>query len=500
MSPVDKIRRRLNPQRIASLTRQLVVVSLIAAPMSCGTDPGTGAGSVAGASGSSTTFPPGAGGSSAGSSATQGGSAGAATQTGGMPSAAGTASATTGGTGGSGGTAAGGAGTAGQPPSTGGAAPAACSFTCVDQCAAPATPRDGTCAGTQVCCEDTQTQTNPLAHLAPSAKTIGLLLANRFANQTVSYTAKNIPGDGYKTACEWYGALGIAKLTSSQDLLTKLVTKFDPFKATFVADMTGGDAHVDRYIYGIVPLEIYIQTKDASYLPLGVDVAKKQKDNDQTRGAIDDMFMMTSLQVQAYRALKLTPERASEADAYIDYMAKTMVTYLSKQKDNGLFFHNDAEGPVHWGRGNGWFAAGMAEIMRDLPKTNANYATIEAGYKKMMDGLVKVQGTTGLWYQVLDKTTDSKNWYETSGSAMFTYALIAGVKRGLLDAATYVPVVDKAWAGLQTKISMTTGDVSDICVGTWYKATAADYMALTRLTGDGHGQAPVQWAAAELLR
>ena len=44
------------------------------------------------------------------------------------------------------------------------------------------------------------------------------------------------------------------------------------------------------------------------------------------------------------------------------------------------------------------------------------------------------------------------------------------------------------------------GDVRDICVGTWYKASAQEYMALTRLTGDGHGQAPVLWAAAELLR
>jgi rhamnogalacturonyl hydrolase YesR len=77
--------------------------------------------------------------------------------------------------------------------------------------------------------------------------------------------------------------------------------------------------------------------------------------------------------------------------------------------------------------------------------------------------------------------------------------MIAGVRRGVLDAESYVPAIEKAWAGLQTKISP-AGAVSDICVGTWYHATAEDYMALQRLTGDGHGQAPVLWAAAELLR
>jgi hypothetical protein len=52
---------------------------------------------------------------------------------------------------------------------------------------------------------------------------------------------------------------------------------------------------------------------------------------------------------------------------------------------------------------------------------------------------------------------------------------------------------------LRSKIS-TQGEISDICTGTYFLATPADYMKLTKLTGDGHGQAPVQWAASEILR
>ncbi len=119
--------------------------------------------------------------------------------------------------------------------------------------------------------------------------------------------------------------------------------------------------------------------------------------------------------------------------------------------------------------------------------------------KKMMTGLLTYQGDNGLWSQVLDQPDNASNWSESSGSAMFTYAMIAGVRHGILDEATYVPVIDAAWQGLQGKINE-QGDVADICTGTWYHASAAEYMALTRLTGDGHGQAPVLWAAAELLR
>jgi rhamnogalacturonyl hydrolase YesR len=255
--------------------------------------------------------------------------------------------------------------------------------------------------------------------------------------------------------------------------------------------MVNGDKHVDRYIFGIVPLEIYLQTGDESYLSLGTQVADDQQVSNQTRDAIDDMFMMTSLQLQAYRATGDTK--------YLNFMSDIMVTYLGAQRDNGLFYHNVNEAPVHWGRGNGWFAAGMAEMIRDLPTSHQNYATIEAGYKEMMEGLLPYQSANGLWYQVLNLPMDAANWEESSGSAMFTYAMIAGVRRGILDAEVYVPVIEAAWAGLQTKINA-QGDVRDICVGTWYKANPQEYMALTRLTGDGHGQAPVMWAAAELLR
>ncbi len=500
-------------QRMVRLIRTIPILSLVSLSIGCGSDtPGATDGATSASSGVGTT------GATTGMTASDTSSASSSTGTvattssvGGTVTSGGTQGTTAGGTSGTtgtggatstgvgGNTGVGGASTA-STGGTGGATSSstgsgdACTYECVEQCVAwGGTEQPGVCDGAQQCCEGaTVPIDNPLAHLRDSAEQVGLLLANRFAKQQLAFSSvANLPGDGYKTACEWYGALAVANLTNSQDLLNTLVTKFDPLKTNFVQDMFNGDAHVDRYIFGMVPLEIYLQIGDDTYRDMGTQVADRQQTTNQTRGAIDDMFMMTGLQLEAYRA--------TGADSYIDFMSSTMVTYLAAQKSNGLFYHNDAEAPVHWGRGNGWFAAGMAEMMRDLPKTHDNYATIEAGYKRMMEGLVAVQGDNGLWYQVLDMPDNPSNWEESSGSAMFTYAMIAGVRRGILDADTYVPVIDAAWAGLQTKINA-QGDVSDICTGTWYHATAQEYMALTRLTGDGHGQAPVLWAAAELLR
>ena len=74
----------------------------------------------------------------------------------------------------------------------------------------------------------------------------------------------------------------------------------------------------------------------------------------QTRMWIDDMYMISLLQAQAYRAINNRK--------YIDRAAKEMVLYLdSLQKPNGLFYHAP-DAPFFWGRGNGLMAAGMTEL------------------------------------------------------------------------------------------------------------------------------------------
>jgi rhamnogalacturonyl hydrolase YesR len=333
---------------------------------------------------------------------------------------------------------------------------------------------------------------NPLSHLAASARDVGLLLATRFSRQELAFeSVAELPGDGYKTACEWYGALSVAAHTGHQQLLDSLVAKFDPLAGDFSAAMKSGTAHVDRYVFGIVPLAIYVQTRDERHLRLGTETADVQQTTNQTRSAVDDMFMMTALQLQAHR---------TTGDAgYLDFMARTMLDYLLAQQDDGLFFHNADEARVYWGRGNGWFAAGMAEMLGDLPWSSPHHRTIRSGYLRMMEALLPLQSAGGRWYQVLDMPDDPENWEESSGSAMFTYAMAAGVRRGILDAETYRPVVEAAWAGLRGALCE-RGDVSDVCTGSWYKKDAKEYMRLERLSGDGHGQAPVLWAAAELLR
>jgi rhamnogalacturonyl hydrolase YesR len=208
----------------------------------------------------------------------------------------------------------------------------------------------------------------------------------------------------------------------------------------------------------------------------------------QTRVWIDDMFMITAVQAQAYRA--------TGDEKYIARAAKEMVLYLdSLQQPNGLFYHAP-DVPFYWGRGNGWMAAGMAELLSSLPDSNPDRERIIDGYRKMMASLLEYQNETGMWHQLVDKPDIS--WAETSCSAMFTYAFITGVKTGLLDADIYAPAAVRGWNALLNYIDE-NGDTREVCQGTNKKNDLQYYLDRKRNIGDMHGQAPVLWCAAAFL-
>jgi len=299
----------------------------------------------------------------------------------------------------------------------------------------------------------------------------------------------------YPEVCAWYGSLTLASLARNADLQQRLVHKFDPLFTPDGSKNISPNAHVDYRVFGTVPLEIFIQTKDPRFLDLGRSFADKQWETTTPDGIttearywIDDMFMITAVQVQAYRAT---------GDAtYIDRAAKTMVAYLDKlQQPNGLFFHAP-DSQFYWSRGNGWMAAGSAELLRSLPLSHPARPRILEGYRKMMASLLAMQGADGLWRQLLDHP---EAWPETSGTGMFAFAMVTGVRNGWLDAATYGPAARKAWLGLVKYIDA-DGNISEVCAGTNKGTSVQYYLDRPRNIGDLHGQAPVLWTASALLR
>ena len=325
-----------------------------------------------------------------------------------------------------------------------------------------------------------------------SPEEVGKRLAEHFVQSPHQYT-KTIH---YAEVGTWYGALTYANLTKNDALRTALIKKYEPLlPGGAEADRIPERRHVDDSIFGVLSLEIALQTKDPKQLAVGKAWADRQWENPnpdgtsaETRYWIDDMYMLTILQLEAYRA---TGDKK-----YLDRDADEMVKYLDKlQQPNGLFYHAQ-DVPFFWGRGDGWVAAGMAEMLRTLPANHPQHARILKGYKLMMESLLKYQGKDGMWRQLIDH---DDSWPESSSTAMFSFAMITGVKNGWLDTATYGPAARKAWIAASGYIDQ-NADVTQVCEGTGKLNSEEYYYMRGRRTGDFHGQAPMLWVVSALLR
>lgn len=325
----------------------------------------------------------------------------------------------------------------------------------------------------------------------------GYLLTKRFLQSDHQFYGDN--GIHYAEVCTWIGALKFAQAVNDSSLTRKLVERFEPFFTTRKG-LLPPTTHVDFNMFGSLAFELYFVTGDSRYLSLGLDYANIQwnlpliptdKEVDlisqgltwQTRYWIDDMFMITILQSQAYVA---TGNRM-----YIDRAARQMVAYLdSLQNPNGLFYHS-TNAPFFWGRGNGWMAAGMTILLMHLPSDSPYRQQIMLSYRLMMSSLKRYQHQSGMWTQLIDQPT---SWAETSCTAMFTFSLISGLGLGWIERGDYAVVAHKAWMALIPLIHP-NGDVAEVCVGTGIGDNMQYYIDRPRIAGDFHGQAPVLWSS-----
>ena len=341
----------------------------------------------------------------------------------------------------------------------------------------------------------------PLLSDFPAGSTpreIGKRLGSLFAKG--KHSGKTL---GYAETFTWSGALKYAQAAQDTPLLQLLKKDFEPFFTTD-KDLLPAMDHVDRNMFGSLPLTLYLITRDERYRRMGMPYADTQWEvpesasayaktwaqkgySWQTRLWVDDMYMITIVQTQAYKA--------TGDMKYLERAAKEMAMYVEElQRLNGLFYHAP-DVPFFWGRGNGWVAAGMAEVLRYLPQSSPYRLPILQGFQAMMASLKQWQTEEGMWRQLVDKPDC---WTETSGSAMFAYAFILGVKHGWLPVKEYGGAARKAWLAMLAYINP-DGKVRDVCVGTNKKNDMQYYYDRPRNTGDYHGQAPYLWCAVALM-
>lgn len=87
-----------------------------------------------------------------------------------------------------------------------------------------------------------------------------------------------------------------------------------------------------------------------------------------------------------------------------------------------------------WGRALGWYAMAIVETLQYLGVDDTTRPMVEI-LNHIYEVLPKyADPATGMWYQVLDQPGRAGNYLESTGSVMFVYAQLKGVRLGYLPA------------------------------------------------------------------
>jgi unsaturated rhamnogalacturonyl hydrolase len=188
-------------------------------------------------------------------------------------------------------------------------------------------------------------------------------------------------------------------------------------------------------------LEFYDRTGDERYL----DAAERQvqyvleaprvgnggisHNKDSPQLWVDSLYLMHPPIAQLGSAL-------DDGDLH-DEAAKQVLTHAEHLQDDatGLFRHiwtetpNDYPEGSFWGRGNGWAAAGILEILEAIPDDHDRRDDLLELFHDHLATIVSLQDECGYWWNVLD---DDTTFLETSVTTIYAYVLRRGIDIGVV--------------------------------------------------------------------
>lgn len=83
-----------------------------------------------------------------------------------------------------------------------------------------------------------------------------------------------------------------------------------------------------------------------------------------------------------------------------------------------------------WSRGNGWVAAALVDLLQELPMKHPARERLRGLLNSLLQAVLPLQDASGLWHNILDW---EDSYLETSGTSLFTYALILSKRFDWLD-------------------------------------------------------------------
>lgn len=210
----------------------------------------------------------------------------------------------------------------------------------------------------------------------------------------------------------------------------------------------------------------------------------------------DDLFMSCPFLA---RFARLTGDAGYADEVYrqVDGYWKRLWIVDKRLLSHIFFVADGVMSRIPWGRGNGWIALALTEILTILPSDETRWLRVMGMFQEQMRGILAHQDESGMWHQVLDRPD---SYPETSCTAMFVICMARGVLNGWLEPIHYVSAIQKGWEALMKYSVDAIGDVYGVCLGSGCAREARYYLDLPTKKNDDHGTGIILMAAAELIR
>ncbi|MFV3076384.1 glycoside hydrolase family 88/105 protein [Niveispirillum fermenti] len=265
------------------------------------------------------------------------------------------------------------------------------------------------------------------------------------------------PAWNYEDGCIFEGCLDLGDATGRSEFSDFVLDKVGP-RVLEDGTITGfdiGEYNIDNVKSGKIFFPLYERTGEERFRRAIATQMAQLRTHPRTKSGnywhkniypwqvwLDGLYMAQPLVTAQAVA---TGDRAAWEDVVNQFLS---VRDHLRDARTGLYYHGWDESrqerwadprtgcsPNFWGRAMGWFMMALADCIElSAPFDGPARAALIGLFQDTARALMAVRSPRGLWWQVLDRGGDAGNYEESSASLMIAYALMAGVRLGVLPA------------------------------------------------------------------
>lgn len=285
---------------------------------------------------------------------------------------------------------------------------------------------------------------------------------------------------GYEYGLTLDGIYQIYKQTKDKKYLEFIIKTMDHFinEDGSINGYRKDEYNIDHLNNGKILLSLYSETKNLKYKKAVDSLRTQLDDHPRTKEGVfwhkniyPNQIWLDGLYMGATFYAKYI-KQFGELSEFYDVTKQFIISEKNlKDEKTGLLYHAYDEARQQlwanketglskhfWSRSMGWYVMALVDTLEIISEDNKDRNMLIEILNNCISSLLKIQDVEShVWYQVLDEGGRKGNYLEASGSSMIVYALLKGVRKGLLP-KELKSIAKEAYKGLISEFILETRD------------------------------------------